>query len=113
MRTQPLVPRLALTLGFACAMSSHSAQARDVDAGRAKAQACAVCHGALGVSVAPDTPNIAGQPAIYLEAQLRAYRSGSRKHEVMVVLARPLTDDEISNLAAWFASIRIEAQAPR
>jgi cytochrome c553 len=88
-------------------------QARDVDAGRAKAQACAVCHGPLGVSVAPATPNLAGQPAIYLDAQLRAYRSGTRKHEVMTVIARPLSDDDISNLAAWFASIKIEAQATR
>jgi cytochrome c553 len=113
MRSQPPVLRFALALAVACAMLPPSVQARDADAGRAKAQTCAVCHGPLGVSVAPDTPNLAGQPAIYLDAQLRAYRSGARKHEVMVVLARPLTDDDISNLAAWFASIKIEAQAPR
>jgi cytochrome c553 len=91
---------------------SGAVHARDAAAGRLKAQACAVCHGPLGVSLAPDAPNLAGQPAIYLAAQLHAYRSGTRKHEVMAVMARPLTDDDIANLAAWFASIRIEAQAP-
>jgi len=113
MRTELRFLRLALTVAVAGVVFPCSVQARDVDAGRAKAQACTVCHGPLGVSVAPDTPNLAGQPAIYLDAQLRAYRSGARKHEVMVVLARPLSDDDIANLAAWFASIRIEAQAPR
>lgn len=103
---------LLTTIAVGCA-AAGGASARDADAGRAKAQACSVCHGPLGVSVAPDAPNLAGQPAIYLEAQLRAYRSGLRKHEVMAVMARPLTDDDIANLAAWFASIRIEATAPR
>jgi cytochrome c553 len=88
------------------------AWAQDATAGRAKAQACAVCHGPNGISTAPDAPNIAGQPAIYLAAQLRAYRSGARKHEVMAVMAKPLTDDDIKNLAAWYASIRIEATPP-
>lgn len=90
----------------------HPAFAQDAAAGRAKAQACSVCHGPLGLSSAPDAPNLAGQPALYLSTQLRAYRSGARKHEVMAVMARPLTDDDISNLAAWFSSIRIEASAP-
>jgi cytochrome c553 len=92
--------------------AGRPAWAQDAAAGRAKAQACAVCHGPYGISTAPDAPNIAGQPAIYLAAQLRAYRSGVRKHEVMAVMARPLTDDEIQNLAAWYASIRIEATPP-
>ncbi len=95
---------------LAAASASH---ARDAEAGRVKAQACAVCHGLVGVSVTPDAPNLAGQPAIYVAAQLRAYRSGARPHAVMAVLAKPLSDDEIDNLAAWYAAIRIEAQAPR
>ncbi len=49
---------------------------------------------------------------MYVAAQLRAYRSGARKHEVMAVMAKPLTDDDIANLAAWFASIKVEATAP-
>ena len=65
------------------------------------------------MSVAPDAPNLAGSPASYLASQLRAYRSGMRKHEVMSLMAKPLTDDDIAQLAAWFAAIRVEAKAPR
>jgi len=86
--------------------------ARDAEAGRAKAAACTVCHGQLGISNTPDAPHLAGQPVIYIAAQLRAYRSGERKHEVMAVMARNLSNDDIQNLAAWFSSIRIEATAP-
>jgi len=94
------------------AAAALPAAAQDAAAGRSKAAACAVCHGQLGISVAPDAPSLAGQPAIYLAAQLRAYRSGARKHEVMGVMAKPLSDADIANLAAWFASIRLEAREP-
>lgn len=88
------------------------AGAQEAAAGRAKAQACVVCHGPLGVSATPDAPHLAGQPAIYLAAQLRAYRSGARKHDVMAVIAKPLSDEDIRDLSAWFSSIRIEAKPP-
>lgn len=88
------------------------AAAQDAAAGRAKAQACAVCHGPVGLSVTPDAPHLAGQPAIYLSTQLRAYRDGTRKHEVMAVMAKPLSNDDIALLAAWYSSIRIEATPP-
>lgn len=94
------------------ACSAAAVNAQDLTAGRAKAQACAVCHGALGISTTPDAPNLAGQPALYVAAQLRAYRSGARKHEVMAVMAKPLSDDDIGNLAAWFAAIKVEATPP-
>lgn len=98
---------------FACALAAACAAAQADDAGRSKAQqSCAVCHGPLGVSSAPDAPSLAGQPELYLAAQLRAYRSGARRHEVMNVIAKPLTDDEIASLARWYNSIRIEARAP-
>ena len=103
--------RLAVLCALAGALAV--AHANDVNTGRLKAQTCAVCHGPLGLSVTPDAPNLAGQPALYTAAQLRAYRSGARKHEVMAVMAKPLTDDDIAHLAAWFASIRVDAQPPR
>lgn len=97
---------------LAAAGPAAAQAAADAQAGRAKAGACAVCHGPLGVSVTPDAPNLAGQPVIYVTAQLRAYRSGTRRHEVMNVIAKPLADDDIAQLAAWYASIRIEARGP-
>ena len=92
---------------------STGAQAQDAAAGRAKAQACVICHGMDGISIQPDAPNLAGQPALYIRAQLRAFRGGERRNEVMAVMAKPLTDDEISNLAAWYASIKVQAQVPK
>jgi cytochrome c553 len=108
MLTATLRVVLAIVLAGACSMVA----AGDRAAGRAKAQACAVCHGPLGLSVAPDTPNLAGHPATYLVAQLQHFRSGARKHEVMNVMAKMLSDDDMVNLAAWFSAIKVEATAP-
>ena len=106
--------RAALPLLLAgVAAAPGTAAAQDVAAGRAKAQACTVCHGALGLSTQPDAPHLAGQPEIYLATQLRAYRSGARKHEVMGVMAKPLSDAEIQNLAAWYASLRLSVAEPK
>src|ERR1700688_4280814 len=100
-----LLIRAALACVLACAMSTAQA---DVQAGRAKARMCAVCHGEFGVSIQPNAPNLAGQPEIYLGEQLKAYRSGKPSNEIMSVIAKPLTDAEITDLTAWFASIAIE-----
>lgn len=102
--------RAALACMLACAMSAAHA---DIQAGRAKAVMCAVCHGEFGVSILPTAPNLAGQPEIYLAEQLKAYRSGRRANEIMSVIAKPLTDVEIADLSAWFASIRFEVKPPK
>jgi len=113
MRLAVIAARAAVFgVAAAGALTVAPAKAQDAAAGKAKAAACAVCHGANGLSVAPDAPNLAGQPAIYLAAQLKAYRDGTRRHEVMSVMAKPLTDADIANLAAWFASIKVEATLP-
>jgi cytochrome c553 len=84
------------------------AGAAEPDAGPEKAQLCATCHGPKGIATMPMTPHLAGQPAGYLSEQLRAYRSGKRQHEIMSLIAKPLSDDDITNLAAWYASLRVE-----
>ena len=94
----------------ACVVSSAKA---DVQAGRVKARMCAVCHGEFGISVQPNAPNLAGQPETYLTEQMKAYRSGKRSNEIMNIIAKPLTDAEIEDLSAWFASIVIEAKPPK
>lgn len=99
-------------MALLCAALPALAQQGDPEAGRRKAQSCSVCHGPLGVAIAPDAPNLAGQSAVYVVAQLRAFRSGARRHEVMGVIAKPLSDGDIANLAAWFASIRVEVKEP-
>ncbi len=84
-----------------------SVHARDPVAGQKAASACAVCHGPQGISQIPNAPHLAGQPALYVAQQLKDYRSGKRQNEVMAVIAKPLSDEEIDNLAAWYASIQI------
>jgi cytochrome c553 len=105
---------LPMGLGaLAALLLATPAAAGDLEAGRAKSQMCMVCHGQLGLSVRPDAPNIAGHPEIYLVAKLRDYRSGTRQNEIMNVIAKGLSDQDIANLATWYSAIRVEAQAPR
>ena len=99
--------RILAAVVVSCALPVLAA---DPPPGRVKAQACIPGHGALGVSTAPDAPNLAGQPATYTETQLKAFRSGARKHEVMNVVAKPLSDADIEALAGWFASLKVEAR---
>ena len=106
---KPRGPHVAGLLLGALLLSSWTgtAHARDPVAGKASAAMCATCHGPLGLSQLPNAPHLAGQPAIYLVEQLKNYRSGKRQNEVMNVMAKPLTDQEIDNLAAWYESIQI------
>jgi cytochrome c553 len=81
--------------------------AGDAKAGRAKALMCQACHGMDGLSKAPDTPNIAAQIEPYIVAQLQAFKSGARKNDAMSVVAPPLSDTDIEDLAAYFSAIEI------
>jgi cytochrome c553 len=95
---------------FIAGLLSAAAHAQDVAAGRKKALACQTCHGLDGIARLPDAPNLAAQPAAYLERELRAYRSGVRRNEVMSVAAKQLSDDDIRDLAAYYAAIQIEVK---
>jgi cytochrome c553 len=109
-------PSNALLLGVAsCVVLSGAAGVHAQSAvaeGKAKAQTCITCHGPLGISQLPNAPHLAGQPEIYVAEQLKAYRSGKRSNEVMNVIAKPLTDEDIGQLAAWYASLAIEVRPP-
>jgi cytochrome c553 len=83
-----------------------SSAAGDAAAGKAKAAVCAGCHGANGISMAPIYPNLAGQKEAYLAAQLKAFRDGSRANAIMAPMAKPLSDADIDNLAAYFSSLK-------
>jgi cytochrome c553 len=97
-----------LTL-IAATFGAPAAWAQNIEAGKAKAlQMCAACHGAQGLTTMAATPNIAGQPDMYLAQQLRDYKSRKRNHEVMAVIAQTLSDEDIANIAAFYASIKIK-----
>ncbi len=88
------------------------AQAGDPAAGRKKARQCQTCHGIDGIAKIPIAPHIAGESQIYLETQLKAFRSGKREHEIMSVIAKGLSDGDIADLSAWYSSIKITATMP-
>jgi len=105
-----LVIAALLAAGFA---APAVAQEGDARAGRRLAGArCAVCHGNDGIARQPDAANLAGQTAIYVTNQLRAFRAGERKNEQMNIIAQDLTDTQIADLASWYSAIQIEATVP-
>lgn len=110
--TLNLLPPLAAAVLLVAA--STTAGAQDAKAGRAKASAqCAVCHGANGLSQHPEAPNLAGQVEMYVMKSLEDFRAGRRSNEMMTVVSKDLTDADIANLAAWYASIRITVEPPQ
>ena len=97
---------------LAAPLLAAPALAGDATLGRDKAKACAACHGIDGVAKLPHVPNIAGESTIYLEKQLKAFRSGERKDEMMSIIAANLTDEDIANVSAWYAAIKIKVTLP-
>lgn len=86
--------------------------AADIENGKAMARQCSVCHGRIGIAQDPEVPHLAGQSAFYLEKSLKDYRDGAREDRRMTLMAQNLTDQDIADLAAWFASIEISATPP-
>jgi len=89
-----------------------NAFSQDAIAGRLKAKTCAICHGSIGIAVNANSPNLAGENAIYIKTQLHAFRSGKRKHHQMSIIASGLSDDDIANLARWYSLIKVVATPP-
>ena len=86
--------------------------AADAAAGKVKAKQCRNCHGIDGVAKIPIAPHIAGESAIYLQVQLKAFRNGKREHEIMSVVAKDLSDEDIADLAAWYSRIKFTVEVP-
>jgi len=78
--------------------------AGDAAAGKAKSALCMACHGPDGNSPNPIWPKLAGQHPSYIRKQLEAFKTGSRKENLMSPMAAPLTEQDMENLAAYFSS---------
>jgi cytochrome c553 len=104
------VAGVAFALGV---ISSAPALAADAAAGKVKAQMCAVCHGLNGIAKVPDAPNLAGESAVYTTKQLKAFKDGKRQHEQMSLIAQSLSEEDIANLAAWYASLKVSVEMPQ
>lgn len=101
-RFQMMIASLAISMGL-----SPTAGAADPQAGKKLADStCAACHGQNGIGIVPLYPNLAGQKAEYLVAQMQAFRDGTRKNPIMSPMATHLSDVDIENLAAYFGAIK-------
>lgn len=94
-----------LAAAVAVLLSGQCAQAADIAAGKAKAEMCTACHGENGISQMENTPSLAAQPDQFIQWQLVFFRGGARKSDVMAPMAEPLSNDDIRNLGAYFASL--------
>jgi len=74
------------------------------DAGATKAAVCTACHGVNGNSVNPEWPNLAGQNAVYIREQLGMFKAKKRNNPVMQPIVDPLTEQDMADLAAFFAA---------
>ncbi|WP_265556456.1 c-type cytochrome [Serratia grimesii] len=100
------VSAVVVMLGL-CSLPAMAAG--DVAAGKDKSASCMACHGAEGKVSVPMYPNLAGQNAMYLEHALQAYKKGERnggQAEVMKAYVSALSDDDIADLAAYYASLK-------
>jgi cytochrome c553 len=77
----------------------------DAAAGKAKAQTCFACHGENGIGISGDIPNLAAQPALSITYQLIQFRGQQRKGGAMEALAAGLSDQDMRDIAAYYASL--------
>lgn len=97
-------PLLVIPLAFASTLAL--AAKPDIEAGKAKAVVCQACHGADGnAGVDPQYPRLAGQYADYLARALHEYKDGGRKNAIMQGFVATLSDEDITNISAYFASL--------
>ncbi|MCK5877862.1 MAG: cytochrome c4 [Candidatus Marithrix sp.] len=95
-----------LSLGSSVAIAANG----DAAAGKTKSATCVPCHGADGNSnINPIWPKLAGQHENYLAQQLQDFKSKTREEATMNMMAAPLTDQDMLNLAAYFSSQTIKA----
>jgi cytochrome c553 len=99
--------RTLLFVGFFALLGivSTPQAAGDIAAGKAKAAACAGCHGANGEGKAPN-PALAGKSQEGFVQAMQDYKSGKRNNPIMKTFATPLSDQDIANMAAYYASLK-------
>lgn len=94
----------ASLIAGACVLAPASAFAQDIEAGRAKSQACAACHGTDGNAPPGMFPNLAGQTWRYIYMQLKDFKEGRRKDPVMSPMAEPLSRQDMIDIANFYAA---------
>lgn len=101
---------IAVAAGLCAANAARAAG--DPRVGKVKSQTCTACHGTDGRGISPEYPILAGQHAGYLAHALKQYRDGQRKNAVMAPMAAQLSDDDIEDLAAYYARMEPALATP-
>ena len=111
---------IAAVLGGATTLAQASAEPSsemkgDAEAGKAKSAVCGACHGADGNSAAPNFPKLAGQVPSYTVKQLKDIKEGAREVPEMTAIAQGLSEQDMYDLAAYFAdqTIKLGAADPK
>ncbi len=94
--------------GLSLSVAGSAFAAGDKNAGKAKSAACAACHGMDGNSVNPEWPKLAGQNEQYLYKQLKNFKDGERANATMAGMVAALSDQDMQDLAAFYASQAIK-----
>ena len=96
---------LLFRIAFATLVGAMPARAADLTAGKEKAELCVGCHGENGISQMENMPSLAGQLDQFIQWQLVYFRAGARKNEQMQPIVEQLSNEDIRNLGAYFASL--------
>jgi len=91
-------------IGLLSVIPAVAFSAGNAAAGQNKSAVCHACHGPTGKSIQPIYPNLGGQHQDYLSMSLRAFRDGNRQNAIMNGFAANLSDTDIEDIAAWYAS---------
>ncbi|MBI5322670.1 c-type cytochrome [Bradyrhizobium sp.] len=94
-----------IAVAAAAFVGAAPARAADIAAGKEKAQLCVGCHGENGISQMENVPSLAGQLDQVIQWQLVYFRAGARKNEPMQPIVDQLSNEDIRNLGAYFASL--------
>lgn len=108
-----LLPAIACALIVAGASGVALAATGDTTNGKSLAEICAACHGPLGNSADPNTPNLAGQGAAYLRKQLKDIRDNRRPVPLMAGQLNGMNDQDLADMAAWYASLNPQITGAR
>lgn len=107
MRARSIAALFALFATASVLADDQAAPQGDAEAGAAKAAVCGACHGLDGNSVDPQYPKLAGQHAAYTARHLQLLKDGTRENAIMAAFALPLSEQDMLDLGAHFASLTI------
>jgi len=93
-----------IAAGLLAVVPAMAFSAGNAAEGQNKSAVCQACHGPTGKSIMPIYPNLGGQQQDYLSKTLYDFRDGSRKNAIMSGFATALSDADIEDISAWYAS---------